>query len=159
MRTLNPYLTVGEAAERAGVAASALRYYESRGLIQSIRTTGNQRRYHRATLRRISVIRAAQQLGLTLDEITEALSELPNGRTPTKRDWQRLSTAWKTRLNQRIDELERMRDSLSACIGCGCLSLKSCALFNAGDQAARKGAGPRYLLGDRPVGAKRPERR
>ena len=150
MPNRSDYLTVGQAARRCGVAASALRYYESRGLITSIRNAGNQRRYHRATLRRISVIRVAQMLGLTLEEIGEAFAALPDSRAPTKRDWQRLSTLWQERLEQRIAELERMRDKLTGCIGCGCLSLRSCTLFNAGDQAADHGAGPRYLLGDLP---------
>ncbi len=147
---LSQYLTVGEAAQRSGVATSALRYYETRGLIRSERTQGNQRRYHRTTLRRISVVRAAQGLGLTLEEISAALAGLPDDRAPTKRDWEKLSKSWRVRLDQRIEELERLRDKLSACIGCGCLSLRSCGLFNAGDEANRKGAGPRYLMGDRP---------
>jgi len=141
-------LTIGEAARRCGVATSTLRFYEQRGLISSIRNAGNQRRYHRATLRRISVIRVAQTLGLTLEEIAEALATLPDGRTPTKRDWERLSTTWRRQLDSRIATLQRMRENLSSCIGCGCLSLKSCALYNTADRAAKRGAGPRYLLGD-----------
>ena len=144
------YMTVGEAARRTGVAASALRYYESIGLIASERTTGNQRRFHRSTLRRISVIKAAQGLGLSLDEIAEALSTLPRSGAPTKRDWERLSRAWRKRLDQRIEDLENLRDKLSACIGCGCLSLRNCALFNADDAANEMGSGPRYLMGDAP---------
>jgi len=143
-------LTVGQLAKRCGLATSAIRFYESRGLIQSLRTSGNQRRYPRAVIRRIGVIRAAQSVGLTLTEIADALSKLSNERTPTKRDWERLSISWRERLDQQIIDLERLRDQLSSCIGCGCLSLKSCALFNAGDGAASRGPGARYLLGDRP---------
>jgi len=143
-------LTIGEVATRCGIAASAIRFYESRGLIQSLRTRGNQRRYTRATIRRIAVIRAAQSVGLTLEDIGEALSRLPEGRTPAKRDWERLSNAWRQRIDGQIADLERLRDQLSSCIGCGCLSLKSCALFNSNDRAAARGPGARYLLGDRP---------
>lgn len=150
MPGLGIQLTIGEVAERCGIATSALRFYESRGLIESIRTSGNQRRYPRAIIRRVAVIRAAQSLGLTLEEITTALADLPAGRTPGKRDWERLSRAWRERLNRQISDLEQLRDKLSSCIGCGCLSLKSCALFNTGDRAAANGPGPRYLLGDRP---------
>ena len=130
------YLSIGEVARRSGVATSALRYYESRGLIHSQRVGGNHRRYHRATLRRISIIRVAQNLGLSLSEISDALASLPAERAPTKRDWTRLSTHWGRRLDQRI--------------ACGCLSLQSCALYNADDQISRRGPGPRYLLGDQP---------
>jgi MerR family redox-sensitive transcriptional activator SoxR len=147
---LTKFLTVGETARRCGVATSTLRYYEERGLISGIRSVGNQRRYHRSMLRRISVIRVAQTVGLTLDEIAEALAELPNGRTPTKRDWERLSKKWRRHLDERIVRLQRMREKLTRCIGCGCLSLKSCSLYNAGDRAATEGVGPRYLLGDTP---------
>lgn len=148
MPSSTAFLTIGEAAGRCGVATSTLRFYEARGLISSVRNAGNQRRYPRATLRRISVIRVAQTLGLTLEEIAEALAALPDRRTPTKRDWERLSTTWRRQLDARIATLQHMREKLSSCIGCGCLSLKSCALYNAGDRAARRGAGPRYLLGD-----------
>lgn len=144
------YLSIGETARRAGVAASALRFYESLGLISSVRTSRNHRQYRRSMLRRISVIRIAQLLGMTLEEISEALAELPDGRTPTKQDWQRMSTKWRNQLDQRIDQLMQMRDNLTGCIGCGCLSLRSCSLYNAGDRAAQSGTGPRYLLGDRP---------
>ena len=140
------FLTVGEAAERCGVATSALRFYEKRGLIQPIRTSGNQRRYHPSMLRRISVIRVAQTLGLTLEEIAAALATLPDNRTPTKRDWERLSTRWQAQLDQRIQQMQHLRDNLSGCIGCGCLSLKVCTLFNPDDQVAEEGSGPRYLL-------------
>lgn len=148
MAKSDTYMTIGQAARRCGVATSTLRFYESRGLISSVRNAGNQRRYHRSMLRRISVVRVAQTVGLTLEEIGEALSKLPDGRAPTKRDWQQLSTRWRHQLDERIATLQRVREKLSGCIGCGCLSLKSCALYNAGDRAARNGAGPRYLLGD-----------
>ncbi len=144
------YLSIGEVARRSGVATSALRYYESRGLIHSQRVGGNHRRYHRATLRRISIIRVAQNLGLSLSEISDALASLPAERAPTKRDWTRLSTHWGRRLDQRIAALQNLRDRLNGCIGCGCLSLQSCALYNADDQISRRGPGPRYLLGDQP---------
>ena len=143
-------LTIGETAARSGVRTSALRYYESLGLITSERTAGDQRRYARETLRRIAVIRAAQLLGLTLREIRLALNELPLGRTPDRHDWQRLSQTWRGSLDQRIADLQALRDRLSGCIGCGCLSLESCALFNPADRAARAGAGARYLVGDAP---------
>jgi len=141
-------LTIGETARRAGVATSALRFYEEEGLIESERTTGNQRRYHRSELRRIAVIRAAQAFGLTLDEIRRALDSLPGGRVPTKSDWERLSGQWRGLLDERIASLRRLRDELSSCIGCGCLSLQSCALYNGADRAGSFGPGPRYLYGD-----------
>lgn len=141
-------ITIGELAQRSGVATSALRFYESAGLISSERTTGNQRRYARATLRRVAVIRAAQRLGLPLHEIAAALDRLPDGRTPTKEDWQRLSRSWRAGVDSRIAELQRLRDDLAGCIGCGCLSLRSCALFNTRDALGTRGAGPRILLGD-----------
>jgi len=144
------YLSIGEVARRSGVATSALRFYESRGLIQSLRVSGNHRRYHRAMLRRISIIRVAQTLGLSLQEISTAFDKLPRDRSPNKRDWARLSASWGKRLDQRIADLQNLRERLSGCIGCGCLSLQNCALYNSGDQAARRGAGPRYLLGDSP---------
>lgn len=143
-------LTIGEVAERAGVTTSALRYYESRGLIDADRTGGGQRRYHREVLRRIAFIGVAQTVGLSLDEIEAALGRLPHGRTPTKADWERVSRSWQPRLDARIAELQRLRDELTSCIGCGCLSLRACALYNPDDRAATRGAGPRYLLGDRP---------
>ena len=150
MKKTGNYLGIGEVAQRSGVAASALRFYESRGLIQSVRVSGNHRRYHRAMLRRISLIRVAQSLGLSLTEIGEALAELPNQRTPTKKDWSKLSASWGKRLDQRIADLQNLRDRLSGCIGCGCLSMKNCALYNENDTARKLGDGPRYLLGDRP---------
>ena len=142
------YLSIGETAKRAGVATSALRFYEQRGLIRSVRTTGNHRSYHRSTLRRISVIRVAQTLGLSLQDIVAAFETLPDGRTPTARDWEKLSTRWRAQLEERIAKLQELRDKLTACIGCGCLSLRKCALYNPNDEASSQGAGPRYLMGD-----------
>ncbi|MCY3748643.1 MAG: redox-sensitive transcriptional activator SoxR [Chloroflexi bacterium] len=143
-------LTIGETAARSGIRTSALRYYESLGLITSERTAGDQRRYARETLRRIAVIRAAQLLGLSLREIRVALNELPQGRTPDRHDWQRLSRSWRGSLDRRIADLQALRDRLSGCIGCGCLSLEICALFNPADRAASAGAGARYLFGEAP---------
>lgn len=142
-------LTVGEVARRAGMAPSAVRFYEDEGLISASRTEGNQRRFAPAELRRISVIRAAQAVGLTLGEIRSALDVLGTRRTPTAADWGRMSTAWRSSLDKRIAALERLRNDLDGCIGCGCLSLESCALLNPGDAAGRRGSGPRFLLGDR----------
>ncbi len=150
MPALSNNLTIGDLAARSGVRTSALRFYESRGLISSQRTAGNQRRYARETLRRVAVIRAAQILGLTLEEIDSALTRLPGARTPNRRDWERLSVTWRNLLDGRITELEALRDKLSGCIGCGCLSLESCSLFNPDDSAANRGAGARYLMGDSP---------
>lgn len=144
------YLTIGEAARRSGVATSTLRFYEKRGLIRSVRTSGNHRLYHREMLRRISVVRVAQTLGLTLDEIAGAMAELPNQRTPTKRDWEQLSRRWRSQLDARIAQMLRVRDRLTRCIGCGCLSLKSCALHNRGDHVSASGPGPRFLLNESP---------
>jgi MerR family redox-sensitive transcriptional activator SoxR len=138
-------LTIGELAERSGVAASAIRFYEDRGLVESRRTTGNQRRYPRVTLRRLGFIRTAQRVGLTLDEIEEALAMLPSGRTPTKADWSRLSRSWRPRLEEQIHRLERLRDTLDSCIGCGCLSLQRCKLSNPDDVVAARGPGPVFL--------------
>ena len=146
----NNFLTIGETAQRSGVAASALRFYETRKLVSSHRGPGNQRRYHRSMLRRISIIKVAQSLGLSLEEIASALETLPDKRTPTRRDWERLSLNWRDQLDARIANLEKLREQLSSCIGCGCLSLKRCALYNPGDRAAARGPGPRYLLGDTP---------
>jgi MerR family redox-sensitive transcriptional activator SoxR len=138
-------LTIGEVAERAGVAPSALRYYEGQGLISSTRTTGNQRRYPRSTLRRVSFIRSAQRVGLSLEEITAALATLPGGRTPTPADWGRLSQSWRARIDEQIDRLERLRDRLDSCIGCGCLSLQRCSLSNPEDVLRAQGPGAFYL--------------
>ncbi|MEV4410571.1 redox-sensitive transcriptional activator SoxR [Catellatospora sp. NPDC049609] len=139
-------LTIGDLSARSGVAPSALRFYEERGLIHSVRTSGNQRRYERGELRRVSFIRIAQQVGVSLERIREALSELPERRTPTKADWTRLSARWRADLDARIALLERLRDTLDGCIGCGCLSLQSCKLYNPGDELAAQGPGPRKLL-------------
>jgi MerR family redox-sensitive transcriptional activator SoxR len=140
-------ITIGELAERSGVATSAIRYYEERGLVWSRRTTGNQRRYERAMLRRLAFIRTAQRVGLTLEEIEVALATLPSSRTPTKADWTRLSRAWRPRLDAQIARLERLRDTLDSCIGCGCLSLRRCNLSNPGDVVADRGPGPVLLEG------------
>jgi MerR family redox-sensitive transcriptional activator SoxR len=148
MNTLPDEITIGQLAARSGVATSALRFYEERGFITSRRTGGNQRRYQRSTLRRVSVIKAGQQLGLPLSEIEVALQALPDGRTPTRGDWQRMSRAWRKQLDQRIAALERLRDTLDGCIGCGCLSLDTCSLFNVDDAVAKNGSGPRILMGD-----------
>ena len=146
---IEPALTIGDLARRSGVATSALRFYEEQGLISSERTAGGQRRFARSTLRRVALIRAAQRVGLPLSEVAEALSALPHDRTPTKRDWQRLSARWQARLDAQVAAMQALRDDLAGCIGCGCLSLTSCTLFNPTDVAATLGSGPRYLLGDR----------
>jgi len=140
-------LTIGELSRRSGVAPSAIRYYEELGLVSSRRTTGNQRRYERPTLRRLAFIRTAQRVGLTLDEIQQALATLPSNRTPTKADWTRLSRGWRPRLDAQIRQLERLRDTLDSCIGCGCLSLRRCALSNPGDEVAGRGPGAVFLEG------------
>jgi len=140
-------LTIGDLAERSGIATSAIRYYEERGLVRSRRTTGNQRRYERPMLRRLAFIRTAQRVGLSLEEIEQALATLPSNRTPTKADWTRLSRGWRPRLEAQIAQLERLRDTLDSCIGCGCLSLRRCSLSNPGDQAADRGPGPVLLEG------------
>lgn len=139
-------LTIGALSERTGVAPSALRFYEAEGLLHATRTPSGQRRFSRDAIRRVSFIRVAQQVGLSLVEIGDALSSLPAGRTPTQRDWERLSSAWRPRIDQQIAVLERLRDRLTGCIGCGCLSLRSCALANPGDVAGERGPGPRYVL-------------
>ena len=138
-------LTIGQLAERSGMATSAIRFYESRGLVRSHRTTGNQRRYQQAELRRVAFIRTAQRVGLSLEEIGAALSTLPDERTPTKADWTRLSRAWRPRLDDQIERLQRLRDKLDGCIGCGCLSLRTCALRNPGDEVADRGPGAVFL--------------
>jgi len=143
---MDPELTIGALSERAGVAASALRFYEAEGLIHATRTAGGQRRYTRDTLRRVSFIRVAQQVGLRLDEIRVALESLPEHRTPTAKDWERLSTSWRPRLEAQIALLERLRDRLGGCIGCGCLSLRFCKLLNPDDQAGQRGPGPRHIV-------------
>jgi MerR family redox-sensitive transcriptional activator SoxR len=144
--TVASSLTIGELAARSGVATSALRYYDRLGLIPADRSAGNQRRYPRNTLRRVAFVRVAQRVGVTLGEIAAALSTLPADRTPTKADWQRLSRGWKHELDERIELMERLRDKLTGCIGCGCLSLRSCSLYNPGDELAIRGSGPRRVL-------------
>ncbi len=142
----NPALSVGELAQRSGVAVSALHFYESKGLITSQRSAGNQRRYGRDTLRKVAVIRIAQRVGVPLQTIAQALAQLPQGRAPTLADWQRLSAAWRGELDDRILQLQQLRDQLTDCIGCGCLSLQRCRLRNPGDTMAGQGAGPRRLI-------------
>lgn len=139
-------MSIGQVAERGAVSTSALRFYEAEGLISSVRSSGGQRRYHRDVLRRIAFVRAAQRVGLTLEEIRSALSTLPDSRTPTAADWARLSRSWRPTLDRRIAELQRVRDKLDTCIGCGCLSLRVCRLLNPDDLAAAEGGGPRWLL-------------
>ena len=138
-------LTIGEVAQRSGFATSALRYYEREGLLSAERTTGGQRRYRRSVLRRLAFVRAAQNVGLSLDEVREALSTLPAGRTPSRSDWSRLSQIWKARLDEQIAGLQKLRDGLTSCIGCGCLSLRTCALSNPHDVMANEGPGARFL--------------
>ncbi|HET9129069.1 MAG TPA: redox-sensitive transcriptional activator SoxR [Propionibacteriaceae bacterium] len=154
------HLSIGEVAERTGVPHSALRYYESAGLVSAERTDGGQRRYPRSVLRRLAFIRVAQRVGLSLEEIRAALATLPASRTPTRADWARLSQSWRPRIDAQIALLERLRDELGSCIGCGCLSLRSCRLYNPDDAAAAHGAGPRYLLGEQrpPTPPGRPQR-
>ena len=143
--------SVGEVAKRAGVATSALRFYEANGLIASERTDAGHRRYRADVLRRVGFIKVAQRVGLSLDEIRAALDSLPASRTPNRRDWARLARSWQPVLDERIAMLEAMRDKLDGCIGCGCLSLDTCALYNPDDAAAGGGSGPRFLLGDSPA--------
>jgi MerR family redox-sensitive transcriptional activator SoxR len=143
-------LTISEVARRSGVAASALRVYEERGLISSERAGSGHRRYRRAVLRRIAFVVFAQRIGLTLDEIGAELAKLPPNRAPNRRDWSRLSSGWTARIDDRIAELGRLRAGLTECIGCGCLSLERCQLSNPQDRAAKLGPGPRYWIGDRP---------
>ena len=148
---MSEVLTIGEVSRRSGVAASALRFYEERGLIVSERAGSGHRRYPRPVLRRIAFIVFAQRVGLTLEEIGAELEKLPPQRVPTRRDWNELSQAWSERIDGRIAELERLKAGLGECIGCGCLSLDRCRLANPDDSAGRRGPGPRYWIGDRPV--------
>lgn len=143
-----PTLTIGQLSRRSGVAASALRYYEDRGLIGADRNRSGHRRYARATLRRVAFIVFAQRIGLSLDEIAQELSRLPENRVPRRADWMALSADWRRRIDGRIAELERLRAGLTECIGCGCLSLEKCRLANPADRAGRRGPGARYWLGD-----------
>jgi len=143
-------LSIGELSRRTGLSVSAIRFYEQRGLVTAVRTSGNQRRFLRADIRRLSFALIAQQLGLSLAEIEAELATLPQGRAPNHQDWQAISRRIRSALQARIDMLQRTRERLDGCIGCGCLSLAKCKLYNPGDRAARAGAGPRFLLGDRP---------
>lgn len=147
---MNGVLTIGELAARSGVAPSALRFYEERGLIASERNGSGHRRYPRSVLRRVAFIVFAQKVGLSLDEIGAELARLPRNRAPERADWSKLSGSWTKRIDERIDELERMKIGLTACIGCGCLSLDRCQLANPRDRAARRGAGPRYWISGAP---------
>jgi len=151
-------LTVGEVANRSGVATSALRFYEDQGLIASERTDSGHRRYPRAVIRRVAFIVFAQKIGLSLDEIAAQLAKLPRNRAPDRADWAKLSASWTKRIDERIAELERMKAGLTECIGCGCLSLDRCAFSNPGDRAGRRGPGPRYLLQEARMEAKNGER-
>ena len=145
-------LPIGEVARRSGLATSAIRFYEAEGLISATRSASGQRRFARHTLRRLAFIRAAQRVGLSLGDVAGSLRVLPADRAPTKAEWAKVSRAWRRHLDDRIVDLERLRDDLTGCIGCGCLSLKSCRLYNPDDAASVNGAGPRFLLGDDPDG-------
>lgn len=147
---VNEGLSIGALAARTGLAVSAIRYYEAQGLIRPWRNAGGQRRFARSDLRRLSFVMIAQQFGFTLPQIKAELDRLPGGRTPTKADWARISAGFRAALDAKIDTLTRLRDNLDGCIGCGCLSLPSCALYNPTDRASSGGAGPRYLMGDTP---------
>jgi MerR family redox-sensitive transcriptional activator SoxR len=142
-------LSIGDLARRTGLSVSAIRFYEARGLVRAIRTSGNQRRFPRSDIRRLSFALIAQQLGLTLGEIEAELASLPAGRPPTRDDWHAISVRLRGALDRKIALLEQTRERLDGCIGCGCLSLDKCALYNPGDRAARAGPGPRFLVGDR----------
>lgn len=149
--SINEGLSIGALATRTGLAVSAIRYYERQGLIKPWRNAGGQRRFARADLRRLSFVMIAQQFGYTLPQIREQLDQLPNARTPTKEDWGKISNGFRASLDARIVTLTRLRDNLDGCIGCGCLSLEVCALYNPLDSAANGGQGPRYLMGDSPT--------
>lgn len=144
-------LTIGEVTRRSGVAASALRFYEEQGLISSERAGSGHRRFRRPMLRRVAFIVFAQRVGLSLGEIGSELDKLPEHRVPNRRDWSRLSRRWSARIDERIAEMERLKEGLTECIGCGCLSLERCKLANPDDRAAQRGPGPRYWIGDRPL--------
>lgn len=143
-------LSIGQLAQRTGLAVSAIRYYEDQGLVSAFRNTGGHRRFVRSDIRRLSFILIAQQFGFSLVEIRQQLDSIPNSKNPGKDDWARISIEFRAQLDKRIETLTLLRDKLDGCIGCGCLSLEKCALYNPGDRAAAKGAGPRYLMGDRP---------
>ncbi len=149
--TINEGLSIGALAKRTGLAVSAIRYYEAQGLIKPWRNTGGQRRFERADLRRLSFVMIAQQFGFTLPQIKVQLDQLPGGRAPNKADWAKISEGFRAALDARITTLTKLRDDLDGCIGCGCLSLDACAMYNPTDRAAQKGPGPRYLMGDTPA--------
>lgn len=148
MKRATDLLSIGQMASRTGLSISAIRFYEAKGLVTPLRNAGGQRRFPRSDIRRLSFIAIAQQLGLTLAEIAEAFATLPNGRTPTQADWEKISRRIKTRLDAEIEARLRMRETLDGCIGCGCLSLRKCGIYNADDRAGARGSGPRILLGD-----------
>lgn len=150
VRRLDPEISIGALARRTGLAASAIRYYEDIGLVAAQRTASGARRFRRSDIRRLSLVRILQQFGFTLSRIGDELRRLPSTRAPDSEDWQSIAAGLRDDIDQRIATLERLRDNLDGCIGCGCLSLKNCALFNAGDRAANHGPGARYLMGDRP---------
>lgn len=143
-------LSIGELAERTGLSVSAIRFYETKGLVTPVRNKGGQRRFLRADLRRLSFVLVAQEFGFSITEIAEQLGKLPDGRAPTKADWTRISRGFRKHLDKKIEGLIALREKLDGCIGCGCLSMKKCQLYNAGDAASRHGRGPRYLMGDTP---------
>jgi MerR family redox-sensitive transcriptional activator SoxR len=145
-------LSIGQLAERTGLSVSAIRFYEARGLVAPARSSGKQRRFPRSDIRRLSFVLVAQQLGFTIEEIRALLAGLPQSRTPNLKDWEAMSRGFRRELDQRIASLERLRDNLNSCIGCGCLSLKKCQLYNPADRVHRHGAGPRFLLGDPKIG-------
>ena len=142
----NDLLSIGDLARRTGLSASAIRFYEDKGLIHSVRTAGNQRRFLRSDIRRLSFVKIAQELGFSLNEIRAEMAKLPEGRTPTKADWEKISRRFREVLDERIYRLQRTRDKLDGCIGCGCLSLKSCALYNPDDEKGARGSGPRNII-------------
>lgn len=143
-------LTIGDLSERTGLSVSAIRFYEEKGLVHPSRNAGGQRRFLRADIRRLSFVLVAQEFGFSIAEIAAQLQRLPEGRAPTKADWTRISRDFRSHLDRKIERMTALRNKLDGCIGCGCLSMKTCQLYNAGDAAASKGRGPRYLLGDRP---------
>lgn len=144
----DPYLPIGRLAARTGLAVSAIRYYETQGLLTPLRNEGGQRRFRRSDIRRLSFVMIAQQFGFTLPQIRDVLTTLPKGRTPDAEDWSRIGSMFREELDTRIATLTKLRDNLDGCIGCGCLSLKKCALHNPDDKAGHRGTGPRYLMGD-----------
>ena len=146
------FISIGDMARRTGLSVSAIRFYEAKALVEPIRTSGNQRRFLRSDIRRVSFIRIAQQLGLSLEDIQAEFARLPHGRTPTAKDWESISRSIRRILDEQIAQLERTRDALDGCIGCGCLSLKKCAIYNQGDHLAAKGPGPRQLIADQSSG-------